>query len=194
MRNIYLYGHLADEFGDCIRLDVATAAEAVRALGVVLKGFYAKLKDGAYHVVCGKIENGHFLEEDELSTFKLGHGDLHIMPIVAGSKNSGMLKTILGVVLIGAAVFLSGGVLATAIGATGLTWGNVAMVGAAMALAGAAQLLAPAETGGEDDSSFTTSGPGSNNQEGAGIPLVYGEVITNGMVISGGVDIQAMKI
>ncbi|RWI35430.1 tail assembly protein [Mesorhizobium sp.] len=193
LRKIHLHGHLK-QFGDVIELDVATAAEAVRALGVCIPGFLNVLREGAYHVVRGSIEKGFSLGEDDLLPLKLGRGDLHIMPMVIGGKRGGILKTILGTVLVGAALFLSGGALGTAVFAgVGITWGNVAMVGLVAALSGVSQLLAPSEKGNKDDASFTTSGPGNTYDQGGAIQLVYGETITGSVLVSGGVDIEKIK-
>ncbi|MER9176307.1 hypothetical protein NKH72_22265 [Mesorhizobium sp. M0955] len=194
LRKIHLHGHLA-QFGEVIELDVATAAEAVRALGVCIPGFINVLREGAYHVIRGSLDKGFALGEDDLLPLKLGRGDLHIMPMVLGAKRGGILKTILGTVLVGAALFLSGGALGAPIfaGLGGITWGNVAMLGVITALSGVSQLLAPSEKKSKDDSSFTTSGPGNTYDQGSPIPLVYGETLTGGVLVSAGVDIEKMK-
>jgi predicted phage tail protein len=193
LRKIHLHGHL-EKFGKVLELDVATAAEAIRAIGICIPEFFEALKEGAYHVIRGSVENGFDLSGEDLVPLQLGNRDLHIMPMVVGAKSGGgMIKSILGVVLIGAAVFLSGGALGAAIGATGITWGNVAMIGAAVALAGVSSLLAPSKKDDKDDSSFTSSGPGNAYEQGSPVPLVYGEVYTGGVMISGGVDIEKVK-
>jgi hypothetical protein len=38
------------------------------------------------------------------------------------------------------------------------------------------------------------SGPGNTSDQGAPVPLVYGEVITGGVLISGGVDIEKIAV
>lgn len=196
MRKIHLHGALGAKYGESFDLEVETAAEAVRAIGTNFPEFIRDIRDGSWHVVRGEdLENGYDLDEDELAHYRLGRGDLHIAPVVAGSKNSGTLKAVLGIALVGAAFFFSGGALATPLlsvgGQTVLTYGNVAMIGAALALAGASQLLAPEEKGKDDsDDSFIFSGPTNVADQGFPVPLVYGEVITGGVMISGGVDIE----
>ncbi|MBA8881735.1 tail assembly protein [Phyllobacterium myrsinacearum] len=196
MRKIYLHGYLA-EFGKVHEMEVQTAAEAVRALGVCIPGFFERLREGSYNIVVGKKRSsGRSLSEDDLGEITLGRQDLHIMPAIAGRKRGGLLKAILGVVLVGAAIF--GGLAAGGLGAsflgTSFTYGNVAMFGAALALAGVSQLLAPSDKKDDkDDSSFTTSGPGNTYEQGGAIPLVYGEVVTGGIMVSAGVDIEKLK-
>jgi predicted phage tail protein len=203
MRKVYLYGALADTYGKEFSLDVSTAGEAIRALSANFPKFMKDIRDGAWHVVRGKdIDKGMSLDKDDIAAFRLGrNADLHILPYVAGSKRGGLLKIILGVVLIGAAFALTGGALATGIGATGsllggITGTQVALFGAAMALAGISSLLTPEEKAEKEDgsASFTMAGPGSTSDQGAPVPLVYGEVITGGVLISGGVDIERIAV
>lgn len=199
MRDIYLHGALGEKYGKVFRLSVATAGEAVRALAANFPEFLRDLHDGAWHVVRGKkVDTGFSLDETQLGTFKLGSSDLHFVPYVAGSKRGGLLKIILGVVLIGAAFVFSGGALATPIagGALGgVTYGNMAMIGAAVALAGVSSLLSPEEKS-EDDkqNSFTFAGPENSYEQSAPIPLVYGEIITGAVMVSGGLDIEKIKV
>jgi len=198
LRKVYLHGALGEEFGREFELNVKTAGEAIRALSANFPQFLQRIREGAWHVVRGKsVEKGMSLGEDDISTFNLGRGDLHIMPAVAGSKNSGgLLKIILGAVLVGAAFLFTGGALAQPIMAGalgGVTGTQLALVGVAVAVAGVSQLLAPEEESkDDDDSSFTMAGPGNTYEQGQPVPLVYGEVYTGGVLISGGIDIERM--
>jgi predicted phage tail protein len=200
MRKIHLHGALGKKYGAVFELEVMTAGEAVRALSANLPGFMMDIREGAWHVVRGDdVDNGFDLDEDDIASFKLGRGDLHIVPHVAGSKRGGLLKIILGVALLGAAFAFSGGALATPImgGALGgATYGNMAMIGVALALAGVSSMLAPEEKdeSSKNDSSFTMSGPGNSYEQGSPIPLVYGEVITGGVLVSGGIDVEQIEV
>lgn len=200
MRKIHLHGALGKKYGVLYELEVATAGEAIRALSANLPGFMMDIREGAWHVVRGDdVDHGLDLGEDDIGTFKLGRGDLHIVPHVAGSKRGGLLKIILGVALVGAAFAFSGGALATPImgGAlAGATYGNMAMIGVALALAGVSSMLSPQEKdeSGKNDSSFTMSGPGNSYEQGSPIPLVYGEVITGGVLVSGGIDVEQIEV
>jgi predicted phage tail protein len=192
MRNIVLHGRLKKEFGPSFRLDVETAAEAIRAIGLQVPAFIESLKEGSYQVIRGRRHGGMHLTLEDVSDFRLGGADLHIVPMVRGSKSGGgALKAILGVALIGASVFLSGGTLAAPIMGSGVTYGNLAMMGVALSLAGVGSLLSsPEETKSKDDDSFTLSGPGQSYEQGSPVPLIYGEVITGSVMISGGIDIE----
>lgn len=191
MRNIYLYGRLAKKFGAVFRLDVHTASEAVRALMANFKDFEKEIRKGSYHVVRGNhLDTGMSLAEADLTEFKLGSGDLHIAPVIKGSKRGGLLKIILGVVLVGAALFSGIGTAFMGGLGVGATWGNVAMLGVAMAAAGVSQLLAPEESEDKKNESFTFSGPTNIYEQGFPLPLVYGRVITGTLLGSGSVDIE----
>ncbi|MBD2802105.1 tail assembly protein, partial [Xenorhabdus sp. M] len=70
-----------------------------------------------------------------------GTDDIHLLPVIIGSKRAGMFQTILGVALVAIAAYASGGVGA-AFAAKGV-WGVTAMAGASMAFGGVVQMLSP---------------------------------------------------
>ncbi|ACF02472.1 putative phage HK022 GP20-related protein [Rhodopseudomonas palustris TIE-1] len=209
MRTIHLHGRLKTLFGPKHRFDVLTAAEALRALNCAFPGEFVKeLSEGAYCVVRGNRHSGMQLDIELVTSFKLGNADLHIIPVAAGAANGtnkAVGKTILGTVLIGAAVFMSGGAAggllagmgAQALTGVGITWGNIALVGLGLALSGGATLLAnasdPTTSDTKTDESFTTAGPTNLAQQGAAIPLIYGETMTGSNVISFDADIEDIR-
>jgi len=201
LRKIHLHGALGAKYGKVFELDVKTAGEAIRAIGANFPEFLKDLRDGAWHVVRGKtVKNGLDLDEHQVAGFRLGQGALHILPYVAGSKRGGLLKIILGAVLIGAAFLFTGGALAQPIIAGGgifggITGTQVALFGAALAIAGVSTMLSPEEKSKDgDENSFTFGGPGNNYDQGNPVPLVYGRVITGGQMISGGIDIERIAV
>ena len=200
MRNVHFYGKLKTLIPAPVRLDIDTPGEAIRAVAVQVPGFLAMLKEGSYRVVVGKnTKKGLDLELEDINDFRMGHNDLHIVPVVAGAAGKGgaMIKTILGAALIGAAIFMSGGLLAAPLAASGMlsgvTWGNIAMIGAAIALSGISQLITKPQENKDDkkQDSYSLSGPGNVYTQGNPVPLIYGgELITGGVLISGGIDIE----
>ena len=196
MRRIFLYGHLGNKYGKYFDLDVETAAEAVRALGINFPGFLEDVRDGTWRIVRGENrDKGYDLGEEDLTTLRLGKAPIHIIPCIAGAKNGGGVKMIIGAVIVAAAIVFSGGALAAPLASggigAGVTAGNIAMLGVSMMIAGASMMLSPEQS--TDNTvdklkSHTMNGPGGSYAEGAALPLVYGEVITGGIMVSGGVE------
>lgn len=199
MRKIHLHGSLGEKYGSSIALNVDTAGEAIRALCANFPTFESDLRAGEWHVVRGAdIDTGLALDETMIAGYRLGSGDLHIAPVIEGSKQQGLIKTILGGVLIGAAFFFSGGALAAPLMSSGIlsgmTWGNVALMGVALAASGVSQMLSGEEDKEKKEESYLITGAQSSSDEGAPVPLVYGEVITGGVPISIGIDVRKMKV
>lgn len=204
MRNIYLYGHLRKAFGAKFRLNVNTPGEAIRLLNANFPGFERSLRQGYYRLVVGDRRRGDRLDLDQVE-MRLGRSDFHLVPVLAGSRKGGVLKAVLGVALVGAAIFFSGGTLAAPLsglasaipGLGGLTYGTAAGLGLAVALAGVSQMMAPAEkaeAGTRKEDSFALSGPTNMDAQGYPVPIIIGEVITGGIPVSSGFDVQDIPI
>ena len=199
LRVIHLHGRLKKQFGAKHRFDVKTAAEALRALNCAFPGdFVTALQSGSYKLVRGDKRSGMQLDIDLVSSFNLGGADLHLIPVAAGAANNkGVAKTILGVVLVGAAIFMSGGTMAAPLtiggqSMLGMTWGNIALLGLGVALSGVSTMLAGDTKSDEQksDESFTINGPSNGARQGMGIPLIYGEVITGSVTVSFDANIE----
>lgn len=206
LRTIHLHGHLKKTFGPSFKFDVGTAGEALRALNCAFPGqFIDALKTGSYKIVRGDKRNGTAFDLELVNKFNLGRADLHIIPVAKGASNNskGVIKTILGVALIGGAIFMSGGTMAAplsqlgtavTLGGTslGFTWGSIAAVGLGITLAGVSTLMSnpAASKAGEKADSYAISGPTNTGQQGSAIPLIYGEVITGSIGVSFDADIE----
>lgn len=185
IRTVRLYGKLGTRFGRRFELAVASPAEAIQALCVLLKGFRRELLESkdkgiAYAVFAGKRN----LSKDELE-LPPGRGEIRIAPIVVGSKRGGILQTIIGAVLVvvGAVVSYFGGGL----GAPLMKFGAVMMLG------GVIQMLSPQPSGlsardsPENGASYNFNGPVNTSAQGNPVPLLYGELEVGSAVISGGI-------
>ncbi|MCP1540052.1 hypothetical protein [Methylorubrum extorquens] len=200
MRRVILYGRLKRMFGPEFKLDAATVGECIRGIALQVPGFLEELKKGAYEVIRGKRKSGLRLGEGDINEFRLGNADLHLVPVVAGSKKSGgkgggMLKMILGVALVGIAIFASGGTLAAPLAglAGGGMWGTVAMLGLGMAVSGAAQMMAKKDEAKDEvkkEDSFSLNGPGNAQAQGNPVALIYGEVMTGSIPGSTSIDAE----
>lgn len=186
MREIRLYGELGRRFGRRFSFDVATPAEAIRALSAVVPGFrehFAKrAQAGAkYHVFVGKRDIG----EQELTH---PAGDvIRIAPEIAGAKRGGLFQTILGAVLMVVSV--------VGIAVTGNpAFLHLADIGFALAVGGVVQMLAPQPKLGdmngaerpENRPSYSFNGPVNTMAQGHPVPILYGELMVGSAVISAG--------
>lgn len=180
IKTIRLYGKLGAKFGRVHQLAVANAAEAVRALCVLLPGFESHLANapGGYTVFYGK-EN---INADQLK-HPSGSDDIRIAPVPTGAKRVGIFQVVVGVVLIVAGYFTGGA-----------TWGPAMMVmGAGMAVSGAVMMLSPQPKGSAsadssaNNPSYAFNGAVNTEAQGNPVPLLYGELIVGSAVISGGV-------
>jgi predicted phage tail protein len=187
VRNVCLYGALGAKFGRVHRLAVASTAEAVRALCVLLPGFERELMTSrdrgvAYACFRGTTNVG----KDELCL--AGGGDIRIAPIMTGSKRAGFFQTIIGVTLI-----VAGFMLAPEYPLLGK-----AMISAGISLTagGVIQMLSPQQSGlGAKDSpdngaSYNFNGPVNTQAQGNPVPILYGRLEVGSAVISAGILAQ----
>ncbi len=207
LRRVHLHGALRRRFGAVYELDVASPAEAFRALHVLTSGaFLPAVKDGTYKIIRGDRKTGLHLGADEL-TFHLGAGDLHIVPVAAGSgqKSKGGVKAVIGVVIMAVAIVYSGGaaagLAAPAFGgaAMGMSYGSIALFGLSMVMAGASMMLAPQVKGlsslesVDKRASFVMNGPVNAQEQGGAVPLIYGRCRVGSTVVSAGLSVDQIS-
>lgn len=175
MRTVNLYGSMAEQFGRSFRLDVRSLSEAVRALSVQVPGFRKAVEDGLFRVTCGKSRVKGLGLNETLVDFGLPAGDLHVTPVVAGSKNGGIGKIIAGTLLIAASFFVPVG-------------GSILLsLGAGLALSGASTLLAPKKKTQPTKRSYMFDGSTDSDVEGGCVPVIVGRCMVTGKPVSAGV-------
>jgi len=205
LRTVHLHGRLAKDFGKSHRFDVATAGEALRALNCAFPGRFVKaIERGSYKIVRGDKRAGMQLDIDLINQFNLGQADLHMIPVPRGAKNDtgkGTAKIVLGAALVGGAIFLSGGTLATPLAASGIlsgtTYGTVAAIGLGLALSGASTLLSkPAGEQTHASNSLSVNGGniGNSGLQGNAIPLIYGECLVGTTPIQVWSDVEDIDV
>ena len=210
MNTFHLHGRLT-EFGESYELSVHSIGEAIRAMGVQLKGFLDALKEGEYRVIRGELHDDlaecWHLGEEELG-LGLANSHIHIVPHVSGSGNGGIGKLLVGVALIGASFIIPGagaGLAAawgTSVGglasAAGVTLGTIGLMGVGLALGGLAMMIAPTPSApnpndSEDTpSNFTFTGPVNLSEQGHVIPPVYGRYRMGTITVSA--EIETLSI
>lgn len=198
IRTVRLSGELGRMFGRIHLLAVNSSAEAIKALGVLFPKFIPYLHSSkerglAFAVFYGKRN----LNKDELG-HPPGSADIRIAPVVQGSKSGGGLQTVLGVVLIAAASYFTGGLAAGGTtlfgaGAAGTTWGAVGMVGMSLAIGGVAQMITGQQAkidsseAADNQPSYNFSGIKNTITQGNPVPLCYGEMTTGSAQLSLGI-------
>nr|WP_232785356.1 MULTISPECIES: tail assembly protein [unclassified Serratia (in: enterobacteria)] len=122
------------------------------------------------------------IAEAELEMTK-GSEDIHLVPVIIGSKRAGLFQTILGVALIAISFTPLGAPIASYLMAAG----------ASMALGGIAQMLSP-QAGGlrtrespDNKPSYAFGGPVNTTAQGNPVAVGYGCREIGGAVISAGI-------
>lgn len=192
MRTIRIYGPLAKFLGKRKFIaDVSTAAEAIRFLCVNFAGIDAHMADRHYRVSVGNYD----LESDELH-HPVGEQEIKIIPVITGAGGS-FGKILLGVALIALSFAIPG---SWAIAGVALK-GVVFSIGASMTLGGVAQLLMPVpkmsgldqQMAGDPKASYSFSGVQQTSRQGVPIPICYGQVLVGSIVVSSGIDVEAIQ-
>ncbi|EMC8781461.1 tail assembly protein, partial [Providencia rettgeri] len=104
LKTIRLYGQLGTLFGREHKLAINSPREAIKALSVLYEGFEqflanAHLKGLVFAVFKGKRN----ISEDELNLDT--SEEIRIAPVIKGSKRGGFFQTVLGIAMIGLAVW-----------------------------------------------------------------------------------------
>ncbi|WP_244592210.1 TipJ family phage tail tip protein [Azospirillum palustre] len=199
MARIHLHGALGRQFGRLADYQVRDAAEAIRALAANHPDFEKIFREGSYRLVRGPRSRGGIDLTLDTLTLGLGSADLHIIPVPAGAKSGGAGKAIMGalvmVVAIAAAQPWAAASFSAAMSApavAGISYGSIALFGAAMMLSGISQMLSPTPKANLPDSkqSYLFSGPVNVTEQGGSVPLVYGRCWVGSTVISSGMDTE----
>ena len=202
LRKLKLYGELAEFVGHKeFEIQVDSLAKAVSFL---VNNFpqVEKYMNPQYY----QVKVGNYAVNEEEIHYPIGQEDIHIVPVIAGAGR-GTGKILIGAALIaGAFIFGPAGFLtasaasSTAAVTTGTVIAKTAfLLGANLALMGVVEMLfplpKPKEFSSEQDPrvSFNFSGTQNTSRAGTPVPLVYGEIITGSVVISGAVDTQQVQ-
>lgn len=179
MKTLHLHGHLKQKYGESFDLDVESAAEAVRALGVQLPGFERDVRAGNWHVIKGELDKQEGLDEEGV-TMALGNtSEVHLLPAIEGAGGAGGILAIIGgAVLFAVGFWFANPYLMTA--GVGLMTGGIVMMTTSMP---AAKGLAEQERA-DDRTSFLFNGATNTSSQGAAVPRGYGRVRVGSIVVS----------
>jgi len=204
LRKLKLYGELAEFVGHKeFEIQVDSLAKAVSFL---VNNFpqVEKYMNPQYYQV--KVGN-YAINESELY-FPIGQQDIHFVPVIQGAGGN------FGKILLGGALIAMSFGVGGAFGAKALTFGKgfgasfatasfgakaAFGIGAGLALSGVSDMLFPLpklpEFSSEQDPriSFAFSGTQNTSRAGTPVPVVYGEIMTGSVVISGAIDTQQVQ-
>lgn len=189
LRTLRFHGPLIAEFGRDFKYRAHSATKMISAAKNLLPNFehymLAAHKRGlTFAVFVGKRN----IKGDELELTK-GTDDIHLVPVVIGSKRAGLFQTILGAALIAAAIFVP----AAGLAAVALTAGGLGVAGASLVLGGVVQMLSPQQAGirmrqdPDNKPSYAFGGPVNSTAQGNPVAIGYGEREIGGAVISAGI-------
>ena len=205
LRKIKLYGELAEFVGHKeFEVKADTLKSAVSFLINNFEGIEKYMSPKYYQVKIGSYEIG----EDELA-YPIGKKeDIHFIPVITGAGR-GVGKILLGAALIGVAIlapgagFMAGGGFGFAgAGAMAGKFSFAAMlgnIGIGLVLTGVSEMLTPLpkrpEFSSEEDPrlSFSFGGTQQTGRAGTPVPLVFGEIFTGSVVISGSIDTEQVQ-
>ena len=205
LRKLKLYGELAKFVGHKeFEIQVHNLPQAISFLVNNFPEVEKYMNPKHYLVKIGNYE----ITENEIHD-PIGQQDIHIIPVISGAGGDTFNTILLGAALIGASFFFPGaGLFGTqAIGATGaaglagtgvgtLIGTGLSAIGAGLILQGVGNMLYPTEDPSFEDNpqiSFNFSGTQNTARAGTPVPIVYGEIFTGSVVISGDVDTVAVN-
>lgn len=193
MTRILLSGSLAQEFGrEHMRsLDTGSVQEAFSALKHTVQGFEEFIRKCAARGLRFAIfRNRENVGEREFTL--RGTTEIRIVPVISGSKNGGLLQTIVGAAMIVAGVFL----MATPFGVP------LVSMGIAMVAGGVMQMLSPVpkspgqqeQATTENKPSYLFNGAFNSTQQGLPVPVVYGQMLVGSTVVAVGTWAEALPV
>ena len=203
LRKIKLYGELAKFVGHKeFEVKADTLSHAVSFLINNFAGVEEYMSPKYYKVKVGN----YAIDENEIQ-HPIGQEDIHFIPVIQGAGR-GLGKILLGGALI-ALSFGVGGVFANPLTIGGKGFFGFASaglgakaafgIGAGLLLSGVSDMLFPVpempEFSSEQDPriSFNFSGTQQTSRAGTPVPVVYGEIFTGSVVISGAVDTEQVQ-
>ena len=202
LRKLKLYGELASFVGHKeFEIQVNSLPQAISFLRNNFPEVESYMIPKYYQLKIGNYE----ISKDELD-FPIVQQDIHIVPVISGA-GSGFRNVLIGGLLIGASFFFPGaglfgttsfaGVSAAGTGVGTLIGTGLSAIGAGLILQGVGEMLYPTQDPTFEDNpqiSFNFSGTQNTARAGTPVPIVYGEIFTGSVVISGDVDTEAVQV
>tara|TARA_R100001224_G_scaffold98822_1_gene69321 strand:+ start:1599 stop:2219 length:621 start_codon:yes stop_codon:yes gene_type:complete len=204
LRKIKLYGELADYVGHKeFEVKADTLSSAVSFLVNNFQGIEKFMSPKYYQVKVGDYS----VDENEFA-HPIGREDIHFIPVISGAGR-GFGKILLGAALIAGAFIINPAIsfsfskgvtgFSTLTGVSGFFTKAAVGLGASLLLSGVSEMLFPlpdvpsVENPEDPRLSFSFGGTQQTGRAGTPVPLVYGEIFTGSVVISGGIDTEQVQ-
>ena len=203
LRKIKLYGELAEFVGHKeFEVQVDSLQKAVSFLVNNFAGIEKYMNPRYYQVKVGD----YAVDETEI-LHPIGQEDIHFVPVITGAGR-GFGKILLGAALIGIAFLmpvasgglsLGAGIKAGSLAKVGFMTKIVAGDGASLVFSGVSDMLFPLpdvpafEDTQDPRLSFSFGGTQQTGRAGTPVPLVFGEIFTGSVVISGSIDTEQVQ-
>ena len=202
LRKLKLYGELAEFVGHKdFEIEASNIPKAISFLVNNFPQIEPYMNPKYYQVKVGN----YAINEDEIY-YPIGQEDIHIVPVISGSGSVGRILLGGALIAVGMGAFGAFAGQAVSFGANGIGFGAAAFgakaafaVGAGLVLSGVSDLLFPMppipEFASEEDPKLSYNFGGTQNTGRAGtpVPLVYGEIVTGSIVISGAIDTEQVQ-
>lgn len=191
MVEVRLHGPLAKAFGMRWMLDISTPAEAIQAIEANKPGIRKLIMALSDKGMVFRVRSKHHDYGDDDVHATLGRVQrIDFIPIVKGA-NTGV-RFVVGAILVVVGVVINA-----------YSWGGGAPVGNALIGVGVSMMvgavtewLTPTPKKKEvtaDAQSWTLSGPSNTADQGYPVPIIYGEVLTGGYPVSGGISASQLN-
>jgi len=204
LTKLKLYGDLADFIGHKqFEVKVHSVAQAVSFLINNFPDAEAYMANREYKVLVNEYE----IDETEIQ-HPIGQQDISFVPVISGA-GGGFGRVLTGAALIGASFLFPGagafgttsffGKAAVAGGVLTKVGTAVSLMGASMVLGGVSEMLFPVpkpkdiSNPSDPRISFGFNGVQQSSRSGTTHPIVYGEIFTGSVVISGGIDTEQVQ-
>jgi predicted phage tail protein len=192
MRKVILQGFLGDKYGTVWDIDANTYPEVFSCIEANYPTFRKDLIEFAEAGGDLDIQTGDKFIEVEDMLYPIENNTIIITPVPTGGKSGG--AKILAAIAIVAVTFIilgPAGVAAALSGGMGLT-AQIAVATALsvslnLAMTGIQQLLAPDPSVDTNDQDYLFSGPENTVASGNVVPVLFGEMIVGGVVMSSGI-------
>lgn len=197
MKTLNLYGSMQDKYPGVFKMEVATPAEAIRAMCIQIPGFEDDIKAGNWRLVRGDLAANDEINEEGMQMTLGNQNELHLIPVIEGA-NSGVGMIIVGIVMIVAAFFTGGasiaawGTMSVALAAAGVGMAVGGIIAATTKMPGVAESTNSSKE--SDQASFLFDGPTNQSKQGGAVPRGYGRLLVGSIVVSAGLYAEPMAV